>query len=213
MHEQPEADRPLVDELREFRRDVPDDHDPDPVPQRHARQQDRLHVRRVPVVVERLRPRRAVLGAGEPVQLDQLQPDLQRPAQHDRGRHSAVHAVLPERPGLAHRRRLAGQHADGDDQLRDVRRRLVRVLDQLDEHALGRPAEPDVVRAQLLPANLRGHRRPEQHADGGRGPDRTRADAILPHVPGGALGRLGRHLVPEQRAASRPEFHRRARWR
>ena len=89
----------------------------------------------------------------------------------------------PSDPGIHIDDAYAGRHLRRDDQLRDVRRRLVRLVGQLGHDQLGRPDEPVAVRAELLAADRDGHRRHEQHADGLGGPHRPRPDAELPGTP------------------------------
>ena len=88
------------------------------------------------------------------------------PVQHD-GRHPPLPLpVLPERSGQPHRRRHSGRHRVRDDELRDLRRRLVRLVGQLGRHQHGRPDESLAVRPELRAADRDDHRRDEQHADG-----------------------------------------------
>ncbi len=54
------------------------------------------------------------------------------PPEHDGHEHAAVVPLLPQRPGRPHRRRHARRHRRRDDQLRHLRRRLVRLVGELD---------------------------------------------------------------------------------
>ena len=157
----------------------------------------------VPVVLERLRPVGPVPGAGCVLQRDQLQPDVQRPAQHDGLQHAALVPLLPERPGLAHRRRARSGNTltattsygtcDGDWYVWSV---------NWGATELGRPDEPVAVRPELLAADRDGDRRPEQHADGLGGLHRPRPDAELPEHADACL--RTRSPGPGARRTSRP---------
>ncbi len=84
------------------------------------------------------------------LQRDQLRLDLQRPAEHDDRGHDVVLPLLPERPGRPHRRRLAGRHGRRNDELRDLRWRLVRLVGELDHAPLySGPDESLAVRPEL----------------------------------------------------------------
>ena len=147
-------------QLRELGRRVPADDDPGAGADRRGRD---LALR---VVVERLRPGRAVHGAGRVLQRDQLRTDLQQAAQHH-GRRSRRwrSSFCPSDPGShIDDGSLGGTGyattsygtCDGDWYVWSVN-----WGDQL-----GRPDEPVAVRPDLLAEDRDGHRRPEQHPHG-----------------------------------------------
>ena len=164
MHQQPEADRPGVPQLRERQRRLPADDDPGPCPTGHPATD------RAPGRFEsswsafaRSAP---FLEQGRFYNAINFNLTYSDPPNTTVSNTPLTFLFCPSDPGSHIDDGSLGSTGYGDDELRDLRRRLVRLLGQLGRDQLGRPAEPLAVRPELLADDRDGHRRPEQHADG-----------------------------------------------
>ena len=134
-------------------------------------------------------------------------------AQYHGCHHAAFVPLLPQRPGLAHRRLRSGRYRICDHELRHERRRLVCMVDQLGPPQLGRSDEQVPLRPQLFSSDRDGHRWTEQYPDGVRRADWPRPDAKLHEQPVGSLRPHHGNLESDQRSASRLELRPGARLR
>ena len=150
VHQQPEADRPGVHELRERQQLLLADDDPGSLAHRRARRPGTFEsswsafARSAPF-----------LEQGSFYNSINFNLTYSDPPNTTVANTPLPFLYCPSDPGSPHRRRLAGRHGLRHDELRHLRRRLVRLVGQLGSDQLGRPDEPLAVRPQLLAQDRR----------------------------------------------------------